>query len=52
MYYDKLDANESIQLEKARKEFMEWLVKNPNASREEIFAKQARDIIARFGHLD
>ena len=52
MYYDKLGANESIQLEKARKEFMEWLVKNPNASMEEIFAKHDRDIIARFGHLD
>lgn len=51
-FYDKLGANESIQLAKARKEYMEWLVKNPNASTAEKFAKHDRDIIARFGHLD
>lgn len=51
-HFGLVGASESKQLNEARKAYMDWLVKNPDASLAEKMAKHDRDIVARFGHLD
>ena len=51
-HFGRLGRAELAQYEKAHKEYLDWLTKNPNASLAEKFAKHDRDIVARFGNLD
>jgi hypothetical protein len=50
--FGRLGESEMLQYERAHKQYMDWLLKNPNATLAEKFAKHDRDIVARFGHLD